>query len=183
MQHGHTLSQWGDGMSGSPSLSITLLVASDNEANLHAPRPAAAPRRIGGGTGMNLLRRRTGRYGLALLAIALSALLRWLMPDVLSPGALPWILSGGGGGRGPGRDRAGTRWRPSARCCWSISSSAQFDLFDHGLQMRNLTWIIGSTGVSLLAGLMRARPPARRRAHPRSGGGQCRDAWLPAGGP
>ncbi len=54
--------------------------------------------------------RRSGHYGLALLFVAMAAVLRWAMPDVLGPTPflafyLAWVGAAAFGGLGPGSTR------------------------------------------------------------------------------
>jgi PAS domain S-box-containing protein len=106
---------------------------------------------------MSRLRHWAGRYGLALLAVALSALLRWLMPDVLSRapylGFYPAVVVAAA---------LGGVWPGLVATFGSLLLVnfvfVQFDFFDYGLQMRNVIWIVGGIGVSFLAGrLLEAR--------------------------
>jgi PAS domain S-box-containing protein len=106
-----------------------------------------------------LLTRPAGRYGLALCAVAVFALLRWLMPDVLSRapylGFYPAVVVAAIlGGVGPGLVAT------FASLLLVNFVFVQFNLLDYGLQMRNVIWILGSSGVSFLAGKL-------KRAHER----------------
>ena len=111
---------------------------------------------------MKLLEHRTGRYGLALLAVALSALLRWLMPDVLSRapylGFYPAVVVAAAlGGVWPGL------LATFGSLLLVNLVFIQFNFFDYGLQMRNVVWIAGGIGVSVLAGrLLEARQRVER---------------------
>jgi PAS domain S-box-containing protein len=108
---------------------------------------------------LNLLSHWTGRYGLTVCAVAASALLRWLMPDVLSRapylGFYPAVVVAAIlGGVGPGL--AAT----FGSMLLVNFVFVQFHFMDYGLQMRNVIWILGGVGVSFLAGEL-------RRAHER----------------
>jgi K+-sensing histidine kinase KdpD len=108
---------------------------------------------------MNLPRHWTGRYGVALLAVALSAMLRWLMPDVLSRapylGFYPAVVVAA---------MLGGLWPGLMATFGSLLLVnfifVQFNILDYGLQMRNVIWIVGGIGVSFLAGRLLA---SRRR--------------------
>jgi K+-sensing histidine kinase KdpD len=104
---------------------------------------------------MNPLRHWTGRYGLALLAVTLAAILRLLIPDVLSRapylGFYPAVVVAAIlGGLGPGL------LATFGSMLLVNFVFIQFNFFDYGLQMRNVIWIIGGVGVSFLAGQMLA---------------------------
>ncbi len=95
------------------------------------------------------------RYALALGATAASAVLRWAMPDVL--GRAPYlgfypavVLAAILGGVGPGL------FATLLSLLLVNFVFAQFNLLDYGLQMRNVIWVLGSVGVSLLAGWVHA---------------------------
>jgi len=100
---------------------------------------------------MNIPQSKTKRYGLAVLAIIVSALLRWLLPDMLSQapylGFYPAVVVAATlGGVGPGL------FATFGSLLFVNFVFVQFDFLNYGLQMRNLFWIIGGIGVSLLAG-------------------------------
>ncbi len=102
----------------------------------------------------NVLSYWTGRYGLTALAVAASAVLRWFMPDVLSRapylGFYPAVVVAAIlGGVGPGL--AAT----FGSMLLVNFVFVQFDFLDYGLQMRNVIWILGGIGVSVLAGRLR----------------------------
>ena len=115
------------------------------------PAPAhptpAAPRFLGFAQA-----RPTGlRYGVAVLMVGVSALLRWLLPEVLSKapylGFYPAVVVAAGfGGTGPGLVAT------FGSLVMVNAVFLPFEFLNYGLQMRNLFWIVGSGGVSLLAG-------------------------------
>lgn len=120
------------------------------------------------------LTRRFVRYSIAVAAIALSALLRWALPDILSRapylGFYPAVVVAAiFGGIGPGI------MATFGSLLLVNFIFRQFDLHDYGLQMRNVIWIIGSTGVSLLAGGLRA---ARAKADAKTIAVQVAEAAL-----
>jgi PAS domain S-box-containing protein len=101
----------------------------------------------------------TGRYGVMVCAVAASALLRWLMPDVLSRapylGFYPAVVIAAIlGGVGPGLVAT------FGSLLLVNFIFVQFNFLDYGLQMRNVIWVLGGIGVSFLAGKL-------RRAHER----------------
>ncbi len=101
---------------------------------------------------------------MAVLATAASALLRWALPEVLSGapylGFYPAVVVAAAlGGVRPGLVAT------FGSLLFVNLVFVQLDLTNHGLQMRNLIWIVGSTGVSLLAGrLSDTRREAEARA-------------------
>ncbi len=122
----------------------------------------------------SLWQRGWARYAVAVAATAVSALLRWLMPDVLSRapylGFYPAVVVAAIlGGVGPGLVAT------SASLLLVNFVFVQFNILDYGLQMRNVIWLVGSTGVSLLAGWMRS---AHRRAEAESAAARAAEAAV-----
>ncbi len=116
-----------------------------------------------GGKRVKPLHHWTARYGLALVAVGLSALLRWAMPDVLGHaqylGFYPAVVVAAIlCGAGPGLVAT------FLSMLLVNLVFGQFHLLDYGLQMCNLIWVIGGVGVSLLAGKMLAARAAAEAA-------------------
>ena len=113
-------------------------------------------------------------YGLALGATALSALLRWLLPEALSPapylGFYPAVVVAAAlGGVGPGL--AAT----FASLLLVNLAFGRFDIHDHGALMRQIIWVGASIGVSVLAGRLQA---ARTKACAETAAAHAAEAAL-----
>jgi PAS domain S-box-containing protein len=94
------------------------------------------------------------RYGLALGATGLAALLRWLLPWALTPapylGFYPAVVvSAALGGLGPGL------LATFASLLLVNFVFGRFNIADHGAMMRQVIWVAASIGVSLLAEMQR----------------------------
>ena len=123
---------------------------------------------------MNVRNHWTFCYGLALGATALSALLRWLLPEALSPapylGFYPAVVVAAAlGGVGPG----------IAATFVSLLlvnfAFGRFNIHDHGAMMRQVIWVSASIGVSVLAGRLRA---ARTKADAETAAARAAEAAL-----
>ena len=113
-------------------------------------------------------------YGLALGATALSALLRWLLPDALSPapylGFYPAVVVAAALG-GVGSGLAAT----FASLLLVNFVFGRFNIHDHGAMMRQVIWVGASIGVSVLAGRLRA---ARTKATAETEAARAAEAAL-----
>jgi PAS domain S-box-containing protein len=103
------------------------------------------------------LRARYGGYALALVATALTAVMRWLLPGVLAPA--PYlafypavVLAAAVGGFGPGL---------VATLGSLLCVNFLFGPEDPGAMMRQVVWVVANVGVSALAAMQRA---SRRRS-------------------